>query len=57
MTQITDEIIAEMEAHVMDINYAKAEAKEKETRHDVMAHVHVYGEVCPKVSTPRCEGC
>ncbi|MDD2484862.1 MAG: adenylosuccinate lyase [Eubacteriales bacterium] len=44
---ITDEQIAELKAHVYDINYAVAEAKEKEVRHDVMAHVHAYGEQCP----------
>ncbi len=45
---ITDEQIAELEAHVDDINYDVAEAYEKEIRHDVMAHVKAYGEQCPK---------
>ena len=45
---ITDEQIAEMKAHIYDINYEFAEAKEKELRHDVMSHVHAYGELCPK---------
>ena len=44
---ITDGQIAELKAHIYDINYAVAEAKEKEVRHDVMAHVHAYGEQCP----------
>ncbi len=44
---ITDEQIAELKSHIFDINYAVAEAKEKEVRHDVMAHVHAYGEQCP----------
>jgi len=44
---ITDEQIAQMEAHVMDIDFERAEKKEKETRHDVMAHVYTYGEAAP----------
>ena len=45
---ITDEQIAEMEAHKDDIDYATAEAREREVRHDVMAHVYAFGEQCPK---------
>ena len=45
---ITDEQIAELRAHADDINYDVAAAKEKEVRHDVMAHVHAYGQQCPK---------
>ena len=45
---ITDEQIAEMEAHKDDIDYAVAEAREKEVRHDVMAHVYAFGKQCPK---------
>ncbi len=45
---ITDEQIAEMEAHLDDINYADAEAREAQVRHDVMAHVWAYGLQCPK---------
>lgn len=45
---ITDEQIAEMEAHVSDINYDVAVAREKECRHDVMSHVYAYGKQCPK---------
>lgn len=47
---ITDEQIAQMEAHVSDINYSVAEAREKETRHDVMSHVYAYGQLCPKAA-------
>lgn len=47
---ITDEQIAQMEAHVRDINYSVAEAREKETRHDVMSHVYAYGQLCPKAA-------
>jgi len=45
---ITDEQIAELEAHADDINYEVAEAREKEVRHDVMSHVYAYGVQCPK---------
>lgn len=45
---ITDEQIAELEAFAEDVNYEVAEAREKEVRHDVMAHVYAYGEQCPK---------
>lgn len=45
---ITEEQIREMKQFKDDINYDMAEEKEKEVRHDVMAHVHAYGEQCPK---------
>ena len=45
---ITDEQIAEMEAHADDINYEVAEAREREVRHDVMSHVYAFGRQCPK---------
>jgi len=45
---ITDEQIEELKRYKDDINYDVAEEKEREVRHDVMAHVHAYGEQCPK---------
>ncbi len=45
---ITDEQLAELEANKDDINYEAAQAREKETRHDVMSHVYAYGLQCPK---------
>jgi len=39
--------IGELEAHVEDINYEVAEAREKEVRHDVMSHVYAYGMAVP----------
>ena len=45
---ITDEQIAEMKAHIDDIDYELAAQREKEVRHDVMAHIYAYGTVCPK---------
>ncbi len=47
---ITDEQIAELEAHRDDINFAEAEAREKVVRHDVMSHVYAYGLQCPKAA-------
>ena len=45
---VTQEQVDELEAHITDIDYAKAAQWEKKLRHDVMAHVHTYGELCPK---------
>lgn len=39
--------IDELKAFETDINYAEAESYEKRFRHDVMAHVHAYGQQCP----------
>ncbi|KAJ8681738.1 hypothetical protein QAD02_017530 [Eretmocerus hayati] len=47
---IKPEQIAEMEAHVNDIDFNAAAEEEKATRHDVMAHVHVFGKQCPKAA-------
>ena len=44
---ITDAQIAELEAHIYDIDYTVAGAYEKKLRHDVMAHIHTYGDLCP----------
>jgi len=45
---ITDEQLEEMRNHLTDIDYELADKKETELRHDVMAHVHTFGTVCPK---------
>ncbi len=45
---ITDEQIEELKKNSEDINYDVAKAREKEVRHDVMAHVYAYGVQCPK---------
>lgn len=44
---ITDEQIKEMEANVENIDYDIVSAREKECRHDVMAHVYEFGIKCP----------
>ena len=50
LTNITPEMVAELEAHVDDINYEVAIAREKLVRHDVMSHVYAYGQQCPKAA-------
>lgn len=45
---ITNEQIAELEAHKDDINFETAKEREKLVRHDVMSHVYAYGVQCPK---------
>ncbi len=45
---ISDEQIAEMKAHVDDIDFDAAKRLEREFRHDVMAHIHAYAMVAPK---------
>lgn len=45
--EITDEQIAELKANAENIDYDKATEYEKKFRHDVMAHVHTYGDVAP----------
>lgn len=45
---IAQEQVDELEAHVDEVDYAAAARWEKELRHDVMAHIHAYGEQCPK---------
>jgi len=44
---VTRAMIDEMKAHVTDIDFDVAAAKEKEIRHDVMAHVYEFGRKCP----------
>jgi len=45
---ITEEQINELKENIDNIDFAAAEAKEKEIRHDVMSHVYAYGLVAPK---------
>ncbi|MBO7398931.1 MAG: adenylosuccinate lyase [Clostridia bacterium] len=44
---VTEEQVRELEVHVSDIDYDVAEAREKEVRHDVMAHIYAYGKAAP----------
>lgn len=45
---VTAEMVAELKANVDNVNYEVAAAKEREIRHDVMAHVFAYGQQCPQ---------
>jgi adenylosuccinate lyase len=45
--QISDKALSEMKAHLDDIDFAKVAEYEKRFRHDVMAHIHAYGDVAP----------
>ena len=44
---ITEEQIAQMKAKREEIDFARANEYEKKFRHDVMAHVHAFGDVAP----------
>ncbi len=47
---ITQEQVAELEAHLYDIDYECVRKREKKVRHDVMAHVYAYGQVAPSAA-------
>jgi adenylosuccinate lyase len=47
---ITEEQVAELEAHITDIDYECVRKREKEVRHDVMAHVYAYGKAAPSAA-------
>lgn len=44
---VTQQQIDELSAHITDIDYDCVSRREKEVRHDVMAHVYAYGKVAP----------
>jgi adenylosuccinate lyase len=45
---VSREMVDELKSHIEDIDFDIAAAKEKEIRHDVMAHVYAYGLQCPR---------
>ena len=47
---INQEQIDEMRAHIEDIDYDCVRQREKEVRHDVMAHVYAYGKAAPSAA-------
>ena len=47
---ITEDQVRELEAHITDIDYECVRKREKEVRHDVMAHVYAYGLVAPSAA-------
>ncbi|XP_036677517.3 adenylosuccinate lyase [Drosophila suzukii] len=48
--EISDAQIAEMELQISNIDFEAAAAEERLTRHDVMAHVHVFAKQCPSAA-------
>jgi adenylosuccinate lyase len=44
---VTQAQVDELSAHIADIDYEIEAAREKEVRHDVMAHVYTYGKAAP----------
>ena len=47
---VTEQQVAELEAHITDIDYDVAAQREREVRHDVMAHVYTYGKAAPSAA-------
>ena len=47
---ITEDQVRELSEHIADIDYAAVRQREKEVRHDVMAHVYVYGKAAPSAA-------
>lgn len=47
---ITQQQVAELEDHITDIDYDCVRKREKEVRHDVMAHVYAYGQAAPSAA-------
>ena len=47
---VSQEQVDELAAHVTDIDYEAADAREKIVRHDVMAHIYAYGLACPQAA-------
>ena len=45
--EISDDQLAEMRAHLEDVDLDDIAARENELRHDVMAHLHSFGALCP----------
>jgi len=47
---VTAAQVEELSAHISDIDYDCAAKREKEVRHDVMAHVYTYGQAAPSAA-------
>ena len=45
--EITDQQLEQMRAHLDDIDFEAAAREEALLRHDVMSHIHVFGDLCP----------
>ena len=44
---VTQAQVDELSAHITDIDYECVSRREKEVRHDVMAHIYAYGKAAP----------
>ena len=47
---ISEEQVDELNRHITDIDYDLVRKREKEVRHDVMAHVYAYGTAAPSAA-------
>ncbi len=47
---VTEEQVKELEEHITDIDYDVVAEREKEVRHDVMAHIYAYGKAAPSAA-------
>ena len=47
---ITEAQVTELEAHITDIDYDTVAQREREVRHDVMAHIYAYGKAAPSAA-------
>uniref|UniRef100_A0A915DZQ1 Adenylosuccinate lyase n=1 Tax=Ditylenchus dipsaci TaxID=166011 RepID=A0A915DZQ1_9BILA len=50
LAQVTEEMIQELKDQKSNIDWEKVKSEEKRLKHDVMAHNHAYGAVCPKAA-------
>ena len=51
ITGITDEGLEEMKKNICDINYENIEQYETRFKHDIMAHIHSFSDMCPKAKS------
>jgi adenylosuccinate lyase len=49
--RLSDAQLAALRSHLDDIDFARAEALERRFRHDVMAHIHTFGEAAPEAAS------
>ena len=47
---ITEAQVAQLEAHITDIDYDTVAQREREVRHDAMAHIYAYGKAAPSAA-------
>jgi len=45
--EVTDAQLAQLREHIDDVDLADIRKRESELRHDVMAHLHSFGALCP----------